>query len=69
VQWEVRVPKANLALTVTAAVDAQELRTRRSTNVTYWEGAVTVSGRDGSTGVGYLEMTGYSGAKMSDVMR
>jgi predicted secreted hydrolase len=63
------VPKANLALTVTAAVDAQELRTRRSTNVTYWEGAVTVSGRDGLTGAGYLEMTGYSGAKMSDVMR
>jgi predicted secreted hydrolase len=52
---------------VTAAVDAQELRTRRSTNVTYWEGAVRVAGS--ASGVGYLEMTGYSGARMSDVMR
>ncbi len=86
VEWEVRVPKAGLELTVTAAVDAQELRTRQSTNVTYWEGSVRVLGRDGSPsrpsssprrpsppeqvrGVGYLEMTGYSGAKMSDVMR
>jgi predicted secreted hydrolase len=83
VAWQVRVPKAGLSLTVTAAVDAQELRTRRSTNVTYWEGAVRVDGRSGGpgpggsaavagrtvTGVGYLEMTGYSGARMSDVMR
>lgn len=78
VAWDVTVPKAGLQLTVTAAVDAQELRTRRSTNVTYWEGSVRVAGTAGSasrpssspiTGVGYLEMTGYSGAKMSDVMR
>lgn len=83
VAWDVRVPKAGLTLKVDAVVDAQELRTRRSTNVTYWEGAVRVAGqaadRSGSArgsagsqqveGVGYLEMTGYSGARMSDVMR
>jgi predicted secreted hydrolase len=76
VEWDVQVPKAGLSLTVKAAVDAQELRTRRSTNVTYWEGTVRVNGRAGSpspagpvNGVGYLEMTGYSGARMSDVMR
>ena len=77
VAWDVRVPVARLHLQVTAAVDAQELRTRRSTNVTYWEGSVRVAGEDAAgpgsprevTGVGYLEMTGYSGAKMSDVMR
>ena len=85
VEWDVQVPSAGLALTVRAAVDGQELRTRRSTNVTYWEGAVVVSGTSQSkagpsvaaaagrtvpvTGVGYLELTGYSGAKMSDVMR
>lgn len=69
VEWEVRVPKAGLELTVRAVVDAQELRTRGSTNVTYWEGAVRVDGPAAITGVGYLEMTGYSGAKMSDVMR
>lgn len=72
VEWAVRVPKADLTLTVTAAVDAQELRTRQSTNVTYWEGSVRVRGTTRGApvaGVGYLEMTGYSGAKMSDVMR
>ncbi len=72
VHWDVRVPSAGLELAVTAAVDAQELRTRRSTNVTYWEGAVRVAGTsqgDRLEGVGYLEMTGYSGARMSDVMR
>jgi predicted secreted hydrolase len=77
VAWDVRIPSAGLTLQVTAAVDAQELRTRRSTNVTYWEGSVRVTGQDATAtggpreiaGVGYLEMTGYSGAKMSDVMR
>jgi predicted secreted hydrolase len=77
VAWDVRIPSAGLTLHVSAAVDAQELRTRRSTNVTYWEGSVRVVGQDATaagapravTGVGYLEMTGYSGAKMSDVMR
>jgi predicted secreted hydrolase len=78
VEWAVDVPKAGLHFAVRAVVDAQELRTRRSTNVTYWEGAVRVDGTSDATGgrrpgrltgVGYLEMTGYSGAKMSDVMR
>ena len=72
VAWQVRVPTAGLDVDVMAAVDAQELRTRRSTNVTYWEGSVLVRSRGPSArtlGVGYLEMTGYSGARMSDVMR
>jgi predicted secreted hydrolase len=72
VEWQVRVPGQGLELSVTAAVDAQELQTRRSTNVTYWEGSVRVSGTARGTavgGVGYLEMTGYSGVKLSDVMR
>ena len=85
VEWAVRIPRAGLDLSVTAAVDAQELRTRRSTNVTYWEGSVLVAGTSSAPGrttssgaasgvepiggVGYLEMTGYSGATMSDVMR
>ena len=51
---------------------AQELRTERSTGVTYWEGAIDVRGtRDGREvrGRGYLEMTGYSGAPMSEKFR
>ena len=40
----------------------QELVTRSSTHITYWEGAVDVSGRFGNVGTrgeGYVEMTGY----------
>ena len=55
-----------------AAVDAQELRTDRSTGVTYWEGAIDVRGRRAGAevaGRGYLEMTGYAGPPLSRVLR
>jgi predicted secreted hydrolase len=51
---------------------AQELRTERSTRVTYWEGAIEVTGtRAGRPvrGRGYLEMTGYTGQPLSDILR
>jgi predicted secreted hydrolase len=41
----------------------QELRTSRSTQVTYWEGAVSISGvKQGRPvkGQGYVELTGYA---------
>ena len=41
----------------------QELVTRKSTRVTYWEGLVDATGTFGETGVrgrGYVEMTGYT---------
>ena len=72
VTWRIEVPPHGLDLEVTAAVDAQELETGRSTGVTYWEGAIDVRGtRDGVpvAGSGYLEMTGYAGAPMSTVLR
>ncbi len=72
VAWRVEVPAQGLVLDVTAAIDAQELRTGRSTGVTYWEGVIDVRGtRAGApvAGVGYLEMTGYAGAPMSTVLR
>lgn len=72
VAWKVLVPGAGLALEVRAAFPAQELRTEDSTAVTYWEGAIEVSGvRAGRplTGRGYLEMTGYAGRDMSEVLR
>ena len=43
----------------------QELVTRSSTRVTYWEGAVDVGGSFGDVamnGEGYVEMTGYERA-------
>ena len=72
VAWRVEIPPHGLDLEVTAAVDAQELQTGRSTGVTYWEGAIDVRGtRRGVpvAGSGYLEMTGYAGAPMSTVLR
>ena len=52
-----------IKLTLEAALNDQELRTARSTHVTYWEGVV--DGRaveDGATErvEGYLELTGYA---------
>jgi predicted secreted hydrolase len=67
--WDIEVPSQNLNLQVNAAMPGQELKTERSTGVTYWEGSVKVSGsRAGQSvrGRGYLEMTGYSGKPMSE---
>jgi len=72
IQWRLSLPGRRLSLTVTAAQPDQELRTPRSTQVTYWEGAVVVTGTRGNepvTGRGYLEMTGYAGQSMGDVFR
>ena len=72
VEWVVEVPGESLHLEVSAALDAQELHTAQSTGVTYWEGAVVVTGSRGGrpiTGRGYLEMTGYAGPPMSEVLR
>ena len=72
VGWRLDIPSLELQLHVAAAVDAQELHTDRSTRVTYWEGAIDVTGtRAGEpvAGSGYLEMTGYAGPPLSDVLR
>jgi predicted secreted hydrolase len=52
-----------VGLDVRETLRDQELITDRSTGVTYWEGAVDVSGRSGASAVrgrGYVEMTGYA---------
>jgi predicted secreted hydrolase len=72
VEWRVEVPSLQLTLDVRAAFDAQEMRTEDTTTVTYWEGAIEVTGtRAGRpvAGRGYLEMTGYTGRPMSEVFR
>ncbi len=72
VGWRLDIPSLELQLDAAAAVDAQELHTDRSTRVTYWEGVIDVTGtRAGEpvAGSGYLEMTGYAGPPLSDVLR
>jgi predicted secreted hydrolase len=60
--WELRLPKAGLSLRITPAFPDQELDTKSSTRVVYWEGKVLVEGiHDGQTvvGAGYVELVGY----------
>lgn len=57
VAWRIRVPSLAIALESDAAFDDQELVAGDKGGPNYWEGAVRYRGS--STGVGYLEMTGY----------
>lgn len=62
-KWVINVPSAQLRVQIKPVLADQELRTSKSTQVTYWEGAVDVSGqhRGGSVqGQGYVELTGYT---------
>lgn len=62
-RWRIRVPSVGLAVEITPTVSEQELITRRSTQVAYWEGSVTITGeREGRpvSGLGYTELTGYA---------
>ena len=57
--WLISVPGQGLRLRLDPLLLDQELDTRGSTGVVYWEGAVSVSGAGGETGKGYVELTGY----------
>jgi len=62
-KWMVKVPGHRIELILVPTVKDQELITRESTRVTYWEGSVKVDGRcgnDPAKGVGYAELTGYA---------
>ena len=68
VEWEIQIHSLKFNVTVKPVVLNQELQTKESTGVNYWEGAIEVAGtRDGRPvkGRGYLEMTGYGGQIMS----
>lgn len=73
-RWRVTIPGQRLTLDVRAALPASELHTPRSTGVTYWEGAVDITGVEGASsrpvrGRGYMELTGYAGAPLSESLR
>src|SRR5207237_542673 len=58
-KWSITIPSLRIALALDPLLDDQELITRGSTHVTYWEGAVDVEGSfDGVAvrGEGYVEM-------------
>ncbi len=59
--WRLRIPSRRLDLTIKPVILDQELDTRASTGVAYWEGAVEVTGS--VSGRGYVELTGYAKQK------
>lgn len=62
--WRIELPAHRITLTVRPVMREQELLTQGSTRVTYWEGAVDVSGSFAGSpvrGEGYVELTGYAG--------
>jgi predicted secreted hydrolase len=63
IRWKIAVPKLNLAIEASTPLASQELTGGSDITPTYWEGAIQLRGsRDTkpASGVGYLEMTGYS---------
>jgi predicted secreted hydrolase len=72
VRWQIEIPKLDMKLQVDAAFNAQEMDTRATTGISYWEGSVSVRGtRDRAEigGTGYLEMTGYLGKGLGSVLK
>jgi RND superfamily putative drug exporter len=60
--WQVTLPGKGLVINLRPSVAAQELDTRPTTGVVYWEGSQVVSAtRNGSSlgGEAYVELTGY----------
>jgi predicted secreted hydrolase len=63
-RWKVAIPSEGIELEIVPFFPAQELDTRKSTKVVYWEGGVRVHGTFHNKpvqGLGYVEMTGYVG--------
>jgi predicted secreted hydrolase len=59
--WRLTVPDAALDLRWVPLLQDQELDTRPSTGVIYWEGAVRLEDASGAdAGRGYVELTGYT---------
>lgn len=60
--WTLSIPSLDLTLSVSPAFADQEMETPLTTDVAYWEGAVSAAGVVGDRpvrGRGYVELTGY----------
>jgi predicted secreted hydrolase len=61
-RWRLAIPSQQLSLELRPLMAEQELSTARSTQVTYWEGAIEATGLSRESpiqGQGYMELTGY----------
>ncbi len=62
-KWRITIPDHRTELLLTPTAKDQELITKESTRVTYWEGSVKVEGKYQNNlvkGMGYVELTGYA---------
>jgi predicted secreted hydrolase len=62
-RWRLTIPSQQLSLELVPLMAEQELSTTRSTQVTYWEGAIKTTGTAQGRpihGQGYMELTGYA---------
>jgi predicted secreted hydrolase len=58
--WNLSVPKFDLNLKVMPVIENQELDTRGTTMIVYWEGACEVRSEDkANNGKAYVELVGY----------
>jgi predicted secreted hydrolase len=60
--WRLAVPRFGIEVTITPVIKDQELDTRGTTMIVYWEGACAVEGRHGGgvvAGRAYVELVGY----------
>lgn len=61
-KWKLKIAKYNCELTLIPYINNQELYNNKFSGITYWEGAVKVSGKFKSSlvkGNAYIELTGY----------
>jgi predicted secreted hydrolase len=66
--WDIAVPSEHLRVHLAPTVADQELDTRASTGVVYWEGSQRVTARRDGQAVGgqaYVELTGYAPAGLA----
>jgi predicted secreted hydrolase len=62
-RWRLMIVPLSIDLTVAPKLSDQEMRTQASAGISYWEGAVSVTGSVGNQpvkGEGFVELTGYS---------
>ncbi len=66
--WTVAIPRLRLEIALTPTVAAQELDTRATTGVVYWEGSQRVDATRGGVRLGgeaYVELTGYASSTVA----
>jgi predicted secreted hydrolase len=64
--WSISLPADGLVIELSPSVAQQELDTRATTGVIYWEGSQVVRASRGGTplrGQAYVELTGYAGVR------